>query len=132
MIINFKDEIEEDRRELKKQLNEANEKLRSMGDRDKLLSEALGDQMNVPVPEKLMKKIKELKSMMKDNKQMTDTLVKLTDERRVLQERIVELENRHPENINYHDLEERVSFCFMKTHLNYAAVFPTIIMSVIQ
>lgn len=46
---------------------------------------------------------------MKDNKQMTDTLAKLTDERRLLQERVMELENRNPENVNYNELEERVS-----------------------
>lgn len=41
---------------LKRQLNEANERLKSVGDGDKLFSE--GDQMNAPVPEKLLKKIK--------------------------------------------------------------------------
>lgn len=48
---------------------------------------------------------------MKDNKQMTDTLIKLTEERRLLQERVLELENQHPENFNYKELEERVSLC---------------------
>lgn len=43
---------------LKKQLNEANEKLKRLGDSEKLYSEALGDQLNAPVPEKLLKKIK--------------------------------------------------------------------------
>lgn len=56
----FQDEIEEDRRALKKQLNEANEKLKSLGDRERLYSEVLGDQMNAPVPDKLLKKIKVL------------------------------------------------------------------------
>lgn len=50
--------MEEDRRVLKRKLNEANEKLKSLGDREKLYSEVLGDQMNAPVPEKLLKKIK--------------------------------------------------------------------------
>lgn len=54
----IQDEIEEDRRVLKRQLNEANEKLKKLGDSEKLYSEALGDQMNAPVPEKLLKKIK--------------------------------------------------------------------------
>lgn len=51
--------------------------------------------------------------MVKDNKQMTDTLAKLTDERRLLQERVTELENQHPENVNYNELEERVMFLFV-------------------
>lgn len=49
-------------------------------------------------------------SLVKDNKQMTDTLAKLTDERRLLQERILELENLHPEHVDYNELEERVSY----------------------
>lgn len=49
-------------------------------------------------------------SLVKDNKQMTDTLAKLTDERRLLQERILELENLHPEQVDYNELEERVSY----------------------
>lgn len=54
---------------------------------------------------------------MKDNRQMTDTLAKLTDERRLLQERVAELENRNPENANYNELEERVSVCLMRDSL---------------
>lgn len=40
---------------------------------------------------------------------MTDALLRVTEERRLLQERVVELENQHPEVVNYNELEERVN-----------------------
>lgn len=57
--------------------------------------------------------MQELKSLVKDNTVLTDTLAKLTDERRSLQERVAELENLQLNHVPYNELEARViTFCF--------------------
>lgn len=47
--------------------------------------------------------------MVKDNKQLTDTLAEMNKERLLLQNRIAELENKQPSRIPIDDLEARVS-----------------------
>lgn len=85
--------------------------------------------MNTPVPEKLLKKMKvcthirrfqrpkindirlllqELRNLVKDNKQLTDTLAEINKERLRLQNRVSELENQQPSRLPIDDLEARV------------------------
>lgn len=54
-FILFQNEIDQDRRVLKKHVNDLNEKLINY---ERLFGKVFGEQMNLPVPEKMLKQIK--------------------------------------------------------------------------
>jgi hypothetical protein len=66
-----------------------------------------------PVPEQLMEKIRELNAAVKDNSQMMDLISRLTQERAVLEERILVLEE-HKIELPFGDPVTRANYLFAK------------------
>ncbi|KAJ3623780.1 hypothetical protein MTP99_017443 [Tenebrio molitor] len=84
-------------------------------DNKKLLSrvEQQPSKPSDPVPEQLMEKIRELNAAVKDNSQMMDLISRLTQERAVLEERILVLEE-HKIELPFGDPVTRANYLFAK------------------
>ncbi|XP_972088.2 pericentrin isoform X2 [Tribolium castaneum] len=65
------------------------------------------------VPDQIMEKIKELNAVARDNKQMIDLIARLNNEKLVLEERIVALEEHH-NYLPFDDPSERANYLFAK------------------
>lgn len=65
----------------------------------------------------------ELRNLVKDNKQLTDTLAEMNRERLLLQNRVAELENRQPNRIPIDDLEARVIVSKLTRQFLFECVF---------
>lgn len=119
-------ELEQEKRNLKRELKLLQEKLKDFNHqlRDGFHDfRSLDNNMNSGVvPEKFLRKIKELgnlvKDHVKDNKTMAETIAKLTDERQFLQEKIAMLEQQNRVHLPFDDPVARVSlliFNFIET-----------------
>ncbi|XP_044739886.1 coiled-coil domain-containing protein 18 [Chrysoperla carnea] len=95
-------ELEQENKLVSLQVEELKKDLQLQRELEKRLTDLLArereEQLKSPVPAKFLEKLNDLKSVLdthvEENKQMTETLNKLTEERQMLQQRIKQLESQ--------------------------------------
>lgn len=112
---------EKERDHLQDQVNLLRSDIERSALREMKLAEALSKEtsMDDAVPEQFIVKLKDMNKMLAENslenRQMAETLQRVTEERQMLQRRIVEMEsNPHTNHQNRDELEERANHLFGK------------------
>ncbi|KAK5641438.1 hypothetical protein RI129_009985 [Pyrocoelia pectoralis] len=112
-------ELESEEREMKEQIEKLNKKFAKAIEREKkLMAEMQRDQLKKTVPDQFLIKMKELNEMVHkhvmENEQMGKVISNLNNEKSVLQNRIMELEELNHVKFPFDDPVERANHLFAK------------------
>ncbi|KAL3273136.1 hypothetical protein HHI36_014590 [Cryptolaemus montrouzieri] len=108
------DEMDQERKTMKKHLDQLNTELRILQEEKKKPTISRNVNTSLPIADQLMNKIEEINSSVKNDRRTMDLILRLTNDNKMLKNRILELETEGINNVPFENPMNRANYLFAK------------------